>query len=112
MQPKSSVCVTDFENKFNIFFNHLESIVNEKINDQINCHNFKEILDSVKKDMVDYINSSNCITNDGYENLLDEEKTYLKNYIKIRKDAITKNIELKRFNCNLETYTPPLSPDV
>jgi hypothetical protein len=108
----SSDYATEFERKINKFFKDLESIVNDKINDKTNCSNFKELLDSVKKDMVDYINNSNLKKDDNYDNLSDEEKLYLKNYIKSRKDELTNIIQLKQFNCSLETYTPPLSPDV
>lgn len=108
----SSDYASEFESKINNFFNDLESIVKSKINDQTNCLNFKVILDSVRKDMVDYINNSKLKRDDNYDNLLDEEKIYLKNYVKSRKDTLTEMIELKQFNCSLETYTPPLSPDL
>lgn len=63
--------------------------------------------------MGDYINNSNLKRDDNYDNLSDEEKTYLKNYIKSRKDELTNTIQLKQFNCDLENYTPPpLSPDL
>lgn len=103
----------NLKNSIDVFYDGLYNIVTKKINDQTHCLNFKVILDSVKKDMVDYVNTSNTINFQTlYEKLSDAEKYELKGYIKYRKDTLTEMIQLKQFNCRLETYTPPLSPDL